>query len=656
MDFFIDENSKFYIWGAYWQGEELYQQYKDKLNIVGFLDLGPKVYGRFFASLPVFHPDVLKEKNSENTKVIVAYHSPLVLKDTLEGYGFLEHEGWFNQKDFALLYPFATTGVLRVNHLFLSLKGEDGFLPPETLWAECDLCFKQIDQIEYFGFLEEDWMRYPWLKKFLEGFSQRGYREKVIFLFCYGDKDSVLTEEQLTLLAKHSITMRISNYKQEGCDTASVLPLIEVLQKHVVDYYLMFPYTECEFTKNISWEYDYPDKIKRGKRNQYFFSTCDGDIRFILKNNGVYLQKSLDLCKAEMEWEKLDFLFLSQQKQDFFSFLLQEGSGKTREMKLSYLGCGLGNQLFLYAFKRFIEIKTGETLIFDDIFYFTRKEHNGSELRKIFPKAKVNFLSDHVQDYIYKQMALIEKKFNMLCWLLMNQNEKTFFCCEEYYQFGEIYNDYPKSGKKYPCFNFYPEIQEEKASLLYYSGFWFHGGWMSAEGVFPLVKEELTFPPITEGKNLGFLKQIKETESISLHIRRGDTIGGTWPRKFLGDDDYYSQAIRLYRKKINNPTFFVFSDDIPWCKENQVSLGFLPSDQVVFMEGNSVENEHYRDIQLMAECQHMIITNSTFSFFASLLNENKSYIKPFGVYEKLKDVVEIEPLPNGIWKNSEFPM
>ena len=58
----------------------------------------------------------------------------------------------------------------------------------------------------------------------------------------------------------------------------------------------------------------------------------------------------------------------------------------------------------------------------------------------------------------------------------------------------------------------------------------------------------------------------------------------------------------------------VFSDDIPWCKEN------LIFDNIIFIEGN----KDYEDLWLMSLCEHNIIANSSFSWWGAWLNENKN--------------------------------
>jgi hypothetical protein len=70
------------------------------------------------------------------------------------------------------------------------------------------------------------------------------------------------------------------------------------------------------------------------------------------------------------------------------------------------------------------------------------------------------------------------------------------------------------------------------------------------------------------------------------------------------------------KKTINNPSFFIFSDDIPWCRDN---LG--KEENCEYIMGNTGANS-YRDMQLMSLCRHNIIANSSFSWWGAYLNQN----------------------------------
>lgn len=642
----------YYIWGAYWQGAEVYEDYVGKINLVGFIDTNSGREGDIFSHLPIFYPSFLAEKDPATTKIIMAYHSHATLHELLESYGFIKNQGWFPLKEFSVLLSYGKEHKIILPHLFFSLFQEKTPLPVSELFADFDLCFQKIDHIQYFGITDENWSDYAYLQEFLLEFQERGYRNKVDLFFFYGDVSTTIPKECLSLFADLGITMRLSNYKEVGCDTAPLFPLMEALKSHSIPYYLIFPTGECTKYENLRREYDYLDTVCRDAKTQYFLSTCDGDLRLVLREKTFYWKKSLDLSTYfdPLDWNSLEQFSLREMKnkEELLSFLTKEPHRPVRNLKLCMINCGLGNQIFQYIFKRYLEENTGDTVILEDSFYFTKTEHNGSELRQIFPKAKLNFLSDYYKPYILKQMALIEKKFNLFFHVLLQQAESPYIIAEEMAPFLARLNDVTDKGEISGKFAYSPHLAQVNAPFTYYYGHWICEQWFTHEKMKNLLLEELTFSPITDEMNLASLKSIKKCESVAVHIRRGDTM--TLPsHPHIWHSSYYVEAIHLYREAFPKeiiPTFFLFSDDIPWCQEERALLGFLPEDKLVFVAENEKENS-FRDLQLMSLCQHMIISNSSFSFMAALLNQNQSYIKPFAVFDQLKDTFEIEPLPNG---------
>ncbi|HEY2040585.1 MAG TPA: alpha-1,2-fucosyltransferase [Edaphobacter sp.] len=130
------------------------------------------------------------------------------------------------------------------------------------------------------------------------------------------------------------------------------------------------------------------------------------------------------------------------------------------------------------------------------------------------------------------------------------------------------------------------------------------------------LRNELTLCEAPTGNNLEMIEQIRACQSsVSLHVRRGDYT------KIYGGRDalpiaYYQNAIEAMHEHANDPTFFVFSDDIAFCREN------LPSGpRYIFVDHNS-QSEAHEDIRLMSACRHNIMANSSFSWWGAWLNPN----------------------------------
>jgi hypothetical protein len=102
--------------------------------------------------------------------------------------------------------------------------------------------------------------------------------------------------------------------------------------------------------------------------------------------------------------------------------------------------------------------------------------------------------------------------------------------------------------------------------------------------------------------------------SVSIHIRRTDVaLNKENIHHGMTEPYYYNNAMAILKQKIKNPLFFVFSDDIAWCKEN-IELG----DKTIFVIGGKITD--CEELFLMSQCRQHIIANSTFSWWAAWLD------------------------------------
>jgi hypothetical protein len=157
-------------------------------------------------------------------------------------------------------------------------------------------------------------------------------------------------------------------------------------------------------------------------------------------------------------------------------------------------------------------------------------------------------------------------------------------------------------------------------SLLKRDGFTFAGYWqymLYFIDLIPVLKKEICVRE--EFYNEEFLvlrEKILNTESVGIHIRRGD---------YVYQKGFYDLPFKYYLNAINytDGELFIFSDDIPWCKEKFKESYF--SRKITF-----VSLIDYLDFELLKLCKHQVTANSTFSYWAALLNDytNKVVVSP----------------------------
>lgn len=151
-------------------------------------------------------------------------------------------------------------------------------------------------------------------------------------------------------------------------------------------------------------------------------------------------------------------------------------------------------------------------------------------------------------------------------------------------------------------------------------GCYLHGYWQS-ERYFAhaadRIRRDFTFPAYSSAQNADMAARIGESLAISLHVRRGDYL--TLGAHVLCDQAYYDAALaRVLDGLSGEPTVFVFSDDPDWARDNLP----LPCPRVV-VDFNGPDTD-FEDMRLMSLCDHNIIGNSSFSWWAAWLNANPS--------------------------------
>lgn len=142
-----------------------------------------------------------------------------------------------------------------------------------------------------------------------------------------------------------------------------------------------------------------------------------------------------------------------------------------------------------------------------------------------------------------------------------------------------------------------------------------------------IIHQIFTFRDALHGQNASLADEIKRNNSISIHIRRGDYITNkSASGNFVTCDvEYYDKAIEYTLKEHPDATFYVFSEEFDWIKEN-INFRNRPFHLIDWNKGiNS-----YLDMQLMSLCKHNIIANSSFSWWGAYLNKNcdKTIIAP----------------------------
>lgn len=271
---------------------------------------------------------------------------------------------------------------------------------------------------------------------------------------------------------------------------------------------------------------------------------------------------------------------------------------------------GIGNQMFQYAFARYLSHKTNLPLKLDIKEYELNTYPHRPYRLGVF-KIQEHFLTDN-ERIAYLNKPLLKRIYQKM----LPVYSRSYFK-EKQYSFD---SDAIKINQGTYIEGYY---QSEK----YFNS------------IADILRKEFVFQESVQGKNLEMLNGIKACNAVSIHVRRGD---------FLTQDSfvklglpYYKRAIEIIVEKVKKPYFFIFSNGMDWCKDN---LSDLASDRE-FVDIND-ELTAYEDMRLMSNCKHHIIANSSFSWWSAWLNSNpdKIVITPTQItYDPYYDPKDLYP-------------
>jgi hypothetical protein len=171
----------------------------------------------------------------------------------------------------------------------------------------------------------------------------------------------------------------------------------------------------------------------------------------------------------------------------------------------------------------------------------------------------------------------------------------------------------PASPEAERAFHFDPAVLDlPEGSRL--SGYWQSERYFA--DVADRVRGDLTLRDAPTGRNAEVAAQIASCTAVSLHVRRGDYVSNPTHNATHGvcDLDYYQCAVRHIGKNVDEPVFFLFSDDPQW-----VSAHLEIEAPTVLVDHNGPDAA-CEDLRLMSGCAHHVLANSSFSWWGAWLN------------------------------------
>lgn len=268
-------------------------------------------------------------------------------------------------------------------------------------------------------------------------------------------------------------------------------------------------------------------------------------------------------------------------------------------MIVSQLLGGLGNQMFQYALARNLAEKKRTELLLDISLLLDRAPRENFTFRDY----DLDLLNIKEKFTLSSIFAKITKIPTIPIWFSSIDKRLRYKIVKE------------KCGKIFDKSIF------SLRGNLYLEGFWQNEKYF--KDIENIIRKEFIFKHKVEKYSLVILNKIISTNSVCLNVRRTDYISNPGTNKLMGEInlDYYEKAAEIISSKIKKPCYYIFSDDIEWCRNN---LKLKYPYEFIGHEHAGYKFSTY--LQLMISCKHFIIPNSTFAWWAAWLNSSETKI------------------------------
>ncbi|MCR5503115.1 MAG: alpha-1,2-fucosyltransferase [Lachnospiraceae bacterium] len=295
---------------------------------------------------------------------------------------------------------------------------------------------------------------------------------------------------------------------------------------------------------------------------------------------------------------------------------------------------GFGNQLQQYAFCKKLESLGADVRL--DLHWFSGEVQEKTEYKRSLSISRLSGISFSEASAADRERLLGKEGLSRS--LRKAAGKLLPFARREFTESGIYHGELMERIRQHPDTDLY--IRGFFACEAYYAD------------LLPSLRDKVSFPvdtdPLLSFEERGAIhalsEKIRETEAVSIHIRRGDYLDEKNRALFGGicTADYYLGALSHVLKSAFSPRLFVFSDDPSFSEafvRDLVAKLQKSDDPVIKAAADALlieavnvchgENSLY-DVYLMSLCRHNITANSTFSFWGARFNahEDKIMVRP----------------------------
>lgn len=362
----LDDNAKYYLWGAGVNGLNFYKTMQVELKILGMIDADKTKIGEIIDGVEIISPNVIKNKSNDNIKVIITCSWVFEIYPILKKNGYIENKDFFHHQDFMSIYSIYRYNKLNISSLqyqvtqrcSLKCKHCSALIPyiekpknihVDNIMDDLDKLFNIVNNINVFILVGGDAFMHNDLNEIVRKIGEKYYGTRISNILVLTNAVIMPTLETIQLFKEYSVGIRFSDYGKECRSKQRISEFGNLLKQNDILF------QKIEY---VNWvDIGYPQKSNNIKNLNTFFDMC------FIKGCSMLRDGKVFSCAEILPYN--DTKNCEYLKSDYFDIKTNLNSKELMEYLLGYSEkgyfecCKICNGLFTVNKK---EIPAGEQL------------------------------------------------------------------------------------------------------------------------------------------------------------------------------------------------------------------------------------------------------------------------------------------------------
>lgn len=340
----LKEDVEYYLWGAGVYGITFFEDFKDEINIIGFIDSNEEKQKKSFCGLEVFSPDTIKKESNVKIIIVNSWISQLLPK--LEEKNYILNKDFFYGSQFTSIYHMYKNNKLHSHVLCyaitqkctLKCKNCASFIPyienpvhlkKAAILTDLVSYFKWVDHLQTLIISGGDPMLHPDFNQILLNIGEIYYKKKISNIEILTNAIIIPSKETLLLFKKYNVFVRFTDYGKHTKGKQKIDKVIAILEENNIRY---------DHVKYENWlDLGYPQTsngVEGEKKLISHFNKCS-----LLHCIGIYDKKIFN-CANIINADVVNYS--KMQKSDYFDISVYDENKKIELMEYLLWYCEKG--------------------------------------------------------------------------------------------------------------------------------------------------------------------------------------------------------------------------------------------------------------------------------------------------------------------------